>query len=83
MKDVYKKEKAAVNQLLGETKAKQSELEDALKGVVEMKTRVQRAGERVAQQINTSVDTLMEKLNDGRNNLLQQAGKIEQGKLKE
>ena len=70
MKDVYKKEKAAVNQLLGETKAKQSELEDTLKGVVEMKTRVQRAGERVAQQINTSVDTLMEKLNDGRNNLL-------------
>ena len=42
MKDVYKKEKAAVNQRLGETKAKQSELEDALKGVVEMKTRVQR-----------------------------------------
>ena len=70
MKDVYKKEKAAVNQLLGETKAKQSELEDTLKGVVEMKTRVQRAGERVAQQINFSVDTLMEKLNDGRNNLL-------------
>ena len=82
MKDVYKKEKAAVNQRLGETKAKQSELEDALKGVVEMKTRVQRAGERVAQQINTSVDTLIEKLNDRRNDLLQQAGEIEQGKLK-
>ena len=51
VKDVYNKEEAAVNQLLGETKAKQSELEEALKGVVEMKTRVQRAGERVAQQI--------------------------------
>ena len=82
MKDVYNKEKAAVNQLLGKTKAKQSELEDALKGVVEMKTRVQRAGERVAQQINTSVDTLIEKLSDRRDNLLQQAGEIKQGKLK-
>ena len=83
VKDVYIKEEAAVNQLLGKTKAKQSELEDALKGVVEMKTRVQRAGERVAQQINTSVDSLMESLKDRRNNLLQQAGEIEQGKLKE
>ena len=83
MKDVYIKEEAAVSQLLGETKAKQSELEDALKGVVEMKTRVQRAGEKVAQQINTSVDSLMESLKDRRNNLLQQAGEIEQGKLKE
>ena len=81
VKDVYNKEKAAVNQLLGETKAKQNELEDALKGVVEMKTRVQRAGEKVAQQINTSVNALVEKLNDRRNNLLQQAGEIEQGKL--
>ena len=82
VKDVYNKEKAAVNQLLGETKAKQSELEDALKGVVEMKTRVQRAGERVAQQINTSVDTLKEGLDSRRHNLLQQVGELEQRKLK-
>ena len=82
VKDVYNKEEAAVNQLLGETKAKQSELEEALKGVVEMKTRVQRAGERLAQQINTSVDTLMKALDSRRKNLLQQAVEIEQGKVK-
>ena len=80
VKDVYQ-EKAAVNQLLGETKAKQSVLKDALKGVIEMKTRVQRAGERVVQQINISVDSLIEKLNDHRSSLLQQAGEIEQVKL--
>ena len=82
VKDVYSKEENAVTQLLNYTKVKQMLLLDAVEGVVEMSSRVQKARLTVAQQINVSFDQKIQALEDRRNKLQEQAKEIEKGKLK-
>ena len=79
---MYTKEKEAVNKLLKETQTKQTLLSDALKGVLDMISRVKGAGEAVTQKINTTVDDFIKALETVRMHLRQQASEIEQGKLK-
>ena len=82
VKDVYSKEENVVTQLLEDTKAKEKLLRDAVEGVVEMSSRVQKARLTVAQQINVSFDQKIQALEDRRNKLQEQAKEIEKGKLK-